>query len=406
MLDRSCCGLEGDMATKCSAGFSSAPSSAAAGAEAAKMAVGGLGGRPDIVFLFASTNHEYPELLAAVRAVTGKVPLVGCSTSGEFTHSHVGRGTVVLMAIKSDTIRFRTGLGQGVKGSQPQAVAAAMKTFQQEHRAARAEGLTHATCFVCTDGLAGNGEDLVDALHAQTGMLGQIVGGAAADDAKFTRTDVFFDDQHHTDAIAVAYAFSKAPIGLGVRHGLNAGCDTMIVTRADANVLREIDGKPAIQAYQKFAKSLGEPFDEKTRGNFMIVHEVGMLTPTGEYKIRAPIGANEDGSLNMAAEVPTGAAVSIMKGTKEQLVAAAELAARSALANMGGARPAGVLVFDCICRRMFLGDDYQKQVEAFRSVVGRDVPLVGWETYGEIAMTPSQQTGWHNSTTVLAILPE
>ncbi|HEV8323464.1 MAG TPA: FIST N-terminal domain-containing protein [Myxococcota bacterium] len=394
------------MATKCGAGFSKATASATAGREAAQAAMQGLGGGADIVFVFCSTNHDYAQILQGVRGVTGKAPLIGCSTSGEFTHTDVGHGTVSVMAVRSDTMRFRTGFGRGLKANQRQAAADALKGFTQEHRAARAEGMTHATVFVCTDGLAGRGEDLVETIHAETGMLAQVVGGAAADDAKFVRTDVFFDDAAHTDALAVAYAFSRSPIGLGVRHGLNAGCDTMIVTKATDNLVKEIDGKPAIQAYEKFASARGERAEfDKGREGFMIVHELGMLTPTGEYKIRAPLKANDDGSLGMAAEVPTGAAVSIMEGTKGGLVAAAELAARSAMANLGGARPAGVLVFDCICRRIFLGDEYKRQVEAFRGVVGQDVPIVGWETYGEIAMTPSQQTGWHNSTTVLAILP-
>ena len=237
-------------------------------------------------------------------------------------------------------------------------------------------------------------------------MLAQVVGGAAADAAKFSRTDVLFDGGHHTDALAIAYAFSKSPIGLGVRHGLNAGCGSMIVSKAKGNVLHEIDGKPAVQAYEAFARSLGESFTKETRDAFMITHEIGMLTPGGEYKIRAPLSVADDGSLVLASEVPTGSSITFMKGTKEGLVAAAEIAARSAMVNLGGARPAAALSFDCICRRIFLSNDYQKQVDAFRSVIGRDVPVVGWETYGEIAMTPSQQTGWHNSTTVLALLPD
>jgi hypothetical protein len=205
--------------------------------------------------------------------------------------------------------------------------------------------------------------------------------------------------------MALAFAFSKSPIGLGVRHGLNAACDTMVVTRATDNVIYEIDGQPAIKAYERFAAKLGEDFTGNKRESFMMIHELGMLTPTGAYKVRAPLKANDDGSIVLASEVPTGSAIAIMGGSKESLVIAAELAARSALANLNGARPAGVIVFDCICRRIFLDQSYVNQVEAFRAVIGKDIPIVGWETYGEIAMTPSQQTGWHNSTTVLAILP-
>ena len=395
------------MSTKAGTGYSAAEGATEAGRAAAEAAIASMGGGgADLVLAFASTGYPYSELLGAIRGVTGAAPLIGCSGAGQFTGDDIGQRSVVVMTIKSDTIKFQTALGQGLRSDRAGAVGHAFSAFAEKHRAARAEGLQHATCILCTDGLAGNGEDLVEAVHAATGMLAQVVGGAAADDAQFERTDVFFDGAHHTDAMVVVYAFSKSPIGLGVRHGLNPACPSMIVTRATGNVIHEIDGQPAVAAYEKFAKSTGADFTADNRETFMITHEIGMLMPSGEYKVRAPLKANDDGSLVMASEVPSGASVSIMAGTNDGLVAAAKEAARSAMSNLGGARPAAVIAFDCICRRIFLGDHYRQQVDAFKSVVGEGVPVIGWETYGEIAMTPSQHSGWHNSTTVLAILPE
>ena len=395
------------MATKAGVGFSSETASMDAGTAAAQEAMRSLGGsEADIVFVFASTNHDYARLLPAIRRVTGSARLVGCSTAGEFTHTSVGHGAVTVMAIKSDTVRFSVGFGRGLKASKHVAVTEALKSFSSEHRAARTAGFPHATCIVLSDGLAGQGEDIVEEVHAAAGMLAQVVGGAAADDAKFARTDVFLDDRHYTDAIVVIHAFARTPIGIGVRHGLSPACPSMIVTRATGNVIHEIDGRPALLSYERFAQGLGETLTAATRDAFMITHELGMLTASGEYKIRAPLNATDDGSIVMASEVPVGASVAIMAGTEERLVSAAEHAARSALANLVGAKPGAVLVFDCICRRIFLGENYKKQVEAFRSVVGQETPLIGWETYGEIALTPGQQSGWHNSTTVVAILPD
>ncbi len=395
------------MATKAGVGLSRATVSVDAGTAAAQEAMRSLG-EPvaDIVFVFAATSHEYARLLPAIRKVTGSARLVGCSTAGEFTHAEVGHGTVAVMAIKSDSVRFSVGIGRGLKASKNAAVAEALKSYSAEHRAARTAGFPHGTCIVLSDGLAGQGEDIVEEVHTVAGVLSQVVGGAAADDAKFARTDVFLDENHYTDGIVIVYAFSKTPIGIGVRHGLTPACPSMIVTRVSGSVIHEIDGRPALISYEKFAESIGESFTPETRDAFMITHELGMLTPNGEYKIRAPLSATEDGSLVMASEVPMGASVAIMAGTDEKLVSAAEVAARRALANLNGAKPGAVLVFDCICRRIFLGENYKQQVDAFRSVVGQDIPIIGWETYGEIALTPKEQSGWHNSTSVVAILPD
>jgi hypothetical protein len=393
------------MPTRTGAGYSNASDAGQAGRQAAEQAVKALGrDRVDLVLVFAASTYAYKPLLAGVRALTGSAPLIGCTSAGEFTHANIGHKSVAVMLISSEDMRFKIGLGPGVKGDQAGAVRQALAGYDSEARAARAEGLGHATIMVLSDGLAGRGEDLVDAIH-MSAPLAQIVGGAAADDAKFERTDVFFGDDHQTDAMVVARIYSKLPIAVGVAHGLKSGSTSMVVTKADANVIQEIDGKPAIQAYERFAQQHGRSFVGSEREAFMITHEIGMLTPGGEYKIRAPLKANPDGSIVMAAEVPAGASCAIMVGSKEGLVSAAESAARSAIANLGVARPAGVLSFDCICRRIFLGDEYRQQVDAFRRVVGESVPIVGWETYGEIALTPNQHSGWHNSTSVVAILP-
>ena len=66
---------------------------------------------------------------------------------------------------------------------------------------------------------------------------------------------------------------------------------------------------------------------------------------------------------------------------------------------------AGAIVFDCVCRGVILGDDFRRGIEAIASTLG-DVPLLGFETYGEIAMSPGQFSGFHNTTTVVMLLPE
>ncbi|GMV15545.1 MAG: hypothetical protein AMXMBFR56_37690 [Polyangiaceae bacterium] len=394
------------MTTRAKSGYSDERSARSAGQSAARQALEGMSTSPDLVLVFASTNYAFPELLRGVREVTGTAPLLGASTAGQFTEKSGGAESVVVMAVSSDSIRFRTGFAKGLRQNQHATVEAALSGFAEANRAARAEGLTHATCIVCADGLAGHGEDLVEQIHTATGMLAQVVGGAAADAAKFERTDVFHGEESAPDALAVAMAFSRTPIGLGVSHGLTAGCDSMIVTRASDNVLYEINSRPAVRAYEDFAASLGAPFTPETRDAFMITHEIGMLTPSGEHKIRAPLKVTDEGALVLASEVPTGTSVTIMRGTKDGLISAAESAARAAVKNLNGGAARAVLSFDCICRRLFLGDEYRRQVGAFRSVIGDDVPIVGWETYGEIAMTKNQQAGWHNSTSVLAILPD
>jgi len=353
--------------------------------------------------IFAAPSYDYLGLVEGIRRVTGETPLIGCSTAGEFTQNSLGHESVAVFAMGGDAMRVATGIGRGLRVDSKVAIKSAMAHFNAAFRSARSEGFTSATVFVLTDGLAGDGEALVELVHEESNSLAQVVGGAAADAAKFVKTQTLFNERFEEDAVTVASVFTRTPIGLGVQHGLVAASKPKIVTRSKGGVLFEIDGKPAFEAYREFARSKGIELTEANRNQFMIVNELGMVTPEG-HKIRAPLAANPDGSLLMATEVPNGMAVCIMEGTPEKLVAATKLAAESAVAGLKGAQPAGVIMFDCICRRIFLGDGYQRQVEVVAAATG-GVPIAGWETYGEIAMTQNQASGFHNSTSVIAVVP-
>ena len=80
-----------------------------AGRDAARSALGQLAGRPaSLVLVYASVRYHLPHLLAAIRALTGDVPLVGASSSGQLHSGHhtaPGRGVVVL-ALADGPYRF------------------------------------------------------------------------------------------------------------------------------------------------------------------------------------------------------------------------------------------------------------------------------------------------------------
>lgn len=109
-------------------------------------------------------------------------------------------------------------------------------------------------------------------------------------------------------------------------------------------------------------------------------------------------------ALLLATEIPPQMRVSIVEGKCESLLAAAKTAAEKAMAGLKGAKPAGVIVFDCIARKICPKEDFQKEVDVIRKVVG-SVPVIGFNTYGEIARVPGQLSAFHNTTDVVFIIP-
>src|SRR5688500_5096045 len=109
------------MTTTIGTGYSDTKDGREAGREAARQAVaamktrGGNGGA-DMVFVFAATNYRFADLLKGIRETTNNAQLIGSSTAGQFTQDRWGPESVAVMAVKSDSIRFHTALGTGVKG--------------------------------------------------------------------------------------------------------------------------------------------------------------------------------------------------------------------------------------------------------------------------------------------------
>ena len=93
-----------------------------------------------------------------------------------------------------------------------------------------------------------------------------------------------------------------------------------------------------------------------------------------------------------------------MQSEPQRQVDSARTAAKRARQQLGKAQPAGALVFDCICRNLILGPEFRTAVQAMSEELG-DVPVAGFETYGEIALDAGDMSGFHNTTTVVLAFP-
>ena len=255
------------------------------------------------------------------------------------------------------------------------------------------------------DGLSGAGERFVESIVESTQALHQVVGGAAGDEGKFQATHVGEPERAGSDMAAAIHLFSRSPWGVGIGHGLEATTAKMRVTRAKGNVVQEIDGRPAFAVYQEHASKRGVQLSAATAGEYLIANELGIIVAGKVTRARAPLSVGKDGSLNCAAEVPQGAHVAILDGKPDTMVAAAKQAAEEALQNLQGQSPAGVLLFDCVCRGLILKDGFQREIDAVRGVMG-EVPVAGFLTYGEIASYSGRIESWHNTTAVVLAIPK
>jgi methyl-accepting chemotaxis protein len=391
-------------ATKVATGLSTGSNAAKCATDAARAARDRLSGHePTFGFLFASPDLPLGECLRAARSAAG-VQLIGCSTAGEFTEEGLVHGGVAVLLVSGESVRHATAAAAGLKSDARGVARKLASSFSGIDAKARSQGFVCTTSIALVDGLSGTGEAFVDELVTRTRALHQVVGGASGDEGRFVRTEVGDGELVASDVAAVTHVFSRTPFGVGIGHGLGPTTKNMLVTKAKDNVVYEIDKKPAFEAYREHAKKRGIELAPKTAGEYLIANELGIIVGKDVSRARAPLSVGADGSLTCAATVPQGSFVTILDGKPDPMITAARSAATEALSNLQGGTPAGVLLFDCVCRGMILKDRFREEIGAIRAVAG-DIPVAGFLTYGEIASYSGRIEQWHNTTAVALVIP-
>lgn len=388
------------------------------GAVAAKEAVleakEKLGGaRIDLSIVCSSSEYEHREVVDAVREATNDAPLIGASSAGEFTEEKVERGCVAVGLLSSDDIKVFSAIAEGIKQDPEAAIKEVVAKLPDN-----VDGYPYLTAIILIDGLSGVGEEVTLLATYHFGKDLKIVGGMAGDDFKMEKTVVFSDDNVCTNAVSVCLLASKMPLFTGVKHGHTPLSRALKITRVEGNVLYEIDNRPAWAIWKEetteVARKRGIDVEElKTPAEiaqFFTNYILGLVTEKqGEYKIRWPVNINEDGSLSFTCGIAEGSVFRIMDGSNlEDQINAAEKAAviaKQNAENAGYSDFAGIIVFECAVRQLMLGHRFSEAVDRFKKVLP-GVPLLGWETYGEIRLEPGQFSGFHNTTSVVLAIPQ
>ena len=266
-----------------------------------------------------------------------------------------------------------------------------------------------AAVFILSDGLNVNGSALVCGLASAVGAYVPITGGLAGDGADFSTTLVGIDDVPRSHTVGAVGFYGDA---IRIGHGSGGGWDVFgprrRITRSAGNILYELDGKPALELYERY---LGE---EDSAG----LPSTGLLFPLRIYNADAPdmaivrtiLAVDRDRrSMTFAGDMPEGWVAQLMRGDFHRLADGAAAAARAAQPQpiqLASGDELALLV-SCIGRRLLLGQRILDEVEAVGSELGDAVRRIGFYSYGEIS--PHAASGvcqLHNQTMTITTIRE
>ncbi len=358
------------------------------------------GSSPGALLVFASPDQDHEELLKALTETCGPGVIAGCSSAGEFTGDESGVGMTCVVGLHAPEMKFTVTMGHGLRNDRE----ATARTIAEGFSGLDQPGYRYRSALVLTDALAGFADDFVDRLTLLTGGVYTFFGGGAGDDARFERTVVFSGTEVATDAAVALEILSNKPIGVGVQHGWSPGGEAMRVTEAEGMTVGSLNAAPAVEMFDAHASASGQEFDHKEPVPFFLHNVLGISAEDG-YRLRVPLGVGDDGSIACAADVPSGSAACIMSTDSASAADAAAWATRSALEQLEGNKPAVALLFDCVATRLRLGKKFGDELAAVQKELG-DVPLGGFNTYGQIAQARGQFNGFHNCTAVVCTIPK
>jgi hypothetical protein len=391
---------------KAGVGRSNNPDAVKAGAEAGKEALREAGNKADLIVVFSTVAYDQKKILEGVRSVSKKIPLVGCSDSGEITTEGPISKHVAVMALNTPDIEWTIGIGEGTDKDSFKAGAMAAKEVKEKAK----EDIS--LFIMLLDGLAENGAAAVRGVQDVFGKNFPIMGGSAGDDFLFKKTYEYCNDQVLTNSVVGIGLSGKFSFGVGVRHGWEPIGLPMKVTKSEGGKLIEVNNRPALSIYEDYFGKKAEELIREPIARIAYTYPLGMsVEGSPELLIRDVVIANEKGEITCAAEIPEGSEIRLMLGDPEKAIQAAKEAAENALTQLNGAKPKVIFVFDCMARCKLLGARIGEEISAIQEVLGKGVPLIGFYTYGEQAplggvLGPECFSVFHNETMALLVLGE
>ncbi len=356
-----------------------------AGTQAVHNALREFEGRAvDLALIFASHEYNVQKVVGGITGALGDTPLLGFSTSAEFSSLGRERRSVVVALLAGDDLKARSAW---VPGFTDNTLRTAEQIIQTLEMRPNESGLL----LVVGDGLNGDGDVL-----SKSFMAGnfQLAGCMADGNLRQERTYQIGGSMAGSGGLAAAILSGRGlAMGVGMGHGWQSVGAYFKITQVRGQWVRFLDGKPASESYATLFGHSAAEWSFPPLSTMVRLYPLGIEQEGHEgLQVRAPLRVEADGSLRMNTVIPNGTIGHLLVGSKNACLDAARQATKQALAALGDAKPRLALIFADISWDMLLKGNPGAEVEAVRQVLGQNVPVAGGYTLGQIGMENGSQT--------------
>ena len=346
---------------------------------------------PTLAFLFTSPYLGIENCVQHIRSAG--CPVFGCTTAGEILTNEGSSPVYELSAVCCLL--------------DPAPSTFAVHMFDRENESSfelgKQIGLWGGTLFrrpgffLAISGLTNDGEAIIRGMQSVLPAETVIVGGIAGDDTTFEETTAFsHEGLTHDGVVVIALDTDHIRLSSFTTSGWQGVGTDMIVTSADGNVVRSIDGKQPINLVAEY---LNIPKDEII--NTALSFPMLVTRPDGSETLRTALSADfETGYLTYAGSIPEGSNIRFSSSFGFETIAATT---RELEAYHDKNPDTDLLIlFECSARQHAAGNKIDTEILAIMDCW--KTPLIGFFTYGEIGHTAAGSCDMFNETLSLALL--
>jgi small ligand-binding sensory domain FIST len=358
-------------------GQSSDPSTAQAVSAAARQAMDQAGvTRADAALAFFTVDHASGkrELVETLGRVTGTDQVVGCSAAGILTAAGEVEGSqgVAVLVWSSDQMHSRVWLLGSLRDRDQQVgseIASKITIGAGEN----------SLVALLPDTYNCQPQRLLQNIEAPIGFV-PVVGAGASENGLAQATYQLCGDTVTTNAVAGLDLSGFFRTSIDITQGCQPITESMTITRAEKNLIFEIDRRPAFEC---LAKVLKGPLAEDLRRALMFVFvglpadpERNAVSP-GQYLVRNIIGLDPaKGVIAIGEEVKEGQSmIFTLRDGQRAREDLNQMLGRQAL-KLAGKKPSFGLYFNCCARGRSLYGMAGIDTAYIRQTLG-DFPLIG-----------------------------
>ncbi|MDR2088764.1 MAG: FIST C-terminal domain-containing protein [Clostridiales Family XIII bacterium] len=362
----------------------------------------------------AVIGHKLDKVASAIRARVPGASVLGSSCGGVVGREGAGESMTHIAVMT-------------VHGPESELAWFAAEDFHagnaREKGLALAKGL-HAKLpgarilYLLSPGLDSRNDELLASIHEVFGKDIVVFGGASSDNYKGITTSQYIGDKARADGVfLIGFADPALKAAARATHGFNAYGDPMTVTKADGNIVAELDGMPAWVTYGKrFGEISAE--DAKTAlvsGGLAIELDSALAEEYGNpHILRMGLPQAETGAIRLSVSVKPGDRFYLTMRDEDLIFSeqkkALEALREDIVANSkdGVPRPVAVFQTDCLLRGRTLFDKVMKDeitgmMQNALQIDGETPPWLGMYGFGEFCPLGGQNL-FHTYTTSLLAL--